>query len=558
VRIVSSGMIARFLALIFIFGAVLSQAADTKKRPNILFCFADDWGRYASCYKGLDGRPNLNDVVQTPNIDRIAARGVIFTNAFVGSPSCTPCRSALLSGRYFFNTGMGAILNGAKWDSAIPSWPLLLRDSGYHIGKMYKVWSPGIPADAPYGKQEYAYETAGRQMCKFSDRVTKLVGEGKAVEAAKQEIIDQVRKNFTAFLDANKSGAPWCFWYGPTNTHRTWVKGSGKALWGIEPDSLKGKLPAFLPDVPEVREDVADYLGEAQAWDASCGAIFKILEERGEMENTVVVISGDHGIGGMPHAKCNLYDFGVNVALVAAGPGIKGSSRVVQDFVWLPDLAATFLETGGVANPEGMAARSIWPTLRSDKTGLVDETRTWVVTGRERHVANAREGNLPYPHRALRTKDFLFIRNFAPNRWPMGSPKQVTDTTEPTATELENDTFVAFADMDSSPTKAYYVAHRHDSDMKNLYAMAFALRPGDELYDLRKDPDQMHNLANDPAYAKQHEELAAQLMKVLKDHKDPRVMGDGSTFDKPPFTDVEPNLGKIQARKLEKKKEAAK
>ena len=131
-------------------------------------------------------------------------------------------------------------------------------------------------------------------------------------------------RNFTAFLDAGKGDAPWCFWYGPTNTHRTWVKGSGKALWGIDPDSLKGKLPAFLPDVPEVREDVADYLGEAQAWDACCGVIFKILEERGLMDDTVIFISGDHGIGGMPHGKCNLYDFGANGALVAAGPGHQG------------------------------------------------------------------------------------------------------------------------------------------------------------------------------------------------------------------------------------------
>jgi len=546
-------MIARLVAFLFFLSLGFASAADAKKRPNILFCFADDWGRYASCYKGLDGRPNPNDVVKTPNIDRIASRGVVFRNAFVGSPSCTPCRSALLSGRYFFNTGMGAILNGAKWDPAIPSWPLLLRDSGYHIGKMYKVWSPGIPADAPYGQQQYAYEKAGRQVNKFSANTTKFVREGMAVEAAKEKIISEVRENFTAFLNDNKNGAPWCFWFGPTNTHRTWVKGSGKALWGIDPDSLKGKLPAFLPDVPEVREDVADYLGEAQAWDASCGAIFKILEERGEMDNTVVVVSGDHGMGGMPHGKCNLYDFGTNVALVAAGPGIKGG-RVLEDFVWVPDLAATFLETGGVKNPEGMVARSMWPSLRSEKSGLADESRTWVVTGRERHVANAREDNLPYPHRALRTKDFLYVRNFKPDRWPMGSPKQVTDTTEPTAQQLEDETYVAFADMDSSPTKAYYVAHRHEPDMKKFYTWAFDLRPGDELYDLRNDPDQTKNLANDPAYAEQKKKLEAQLMKLLTDQKDPRVMGDGSTFDKPPFTDVEANIQQRQAKKADKKK----
>ena len=562
-------MSCRLITLVFLCALGLSYAADAKKRPNILFCFADDWGRYASCYKGLDGRPNMNDVVQTPNIDRIASRGVVFKNAFVGSPSCTPCRSALLSGRYFFNTGRGAILNGAQWDSSIPSWPLLLRDSGYHIGKMYKVWSPGTPADAPIGEQKYAYQQAGGLVNKFSANATKFVGEGMTVGAAKQKLLDQVRGNFTAFLAANKEGKSWTFFFGPTNTHRTWVKGSGKALWGIEPDSLKGKLPAFLPDVPEVREDVADYLGEAQAWDASCGAIFKLLEERGEMENTQVFISGDHGMGGMPRGKCNLYDFGTNVALVAAGPGIKdgqrgpinagtlsiATARVVDDFVWLPDLAATFLETGGVAPAEGMSARSIWPTLRSDKEGLVDETRTWVVTGRERHVAAAREGNLPYPHRAIRTQDFLYIKNFAPERWPMGSPKQVTDTSEPTANELENSTYAAYADMDASPTKAYFVAHRHDADMKKLYDLAFAVRPGDELYDLRDDPDQTKNVANDPAFAAAKKKMEMQLMDLLKKEHDPRV-SDDVIFEKPPFTEVGPDSEKKEAKQKARLKKA--
>ncbi|NBV79426.1 MAG: sulfatase, partial [Verrucomicrobia bacterium] len=97
------------------------------KRPNIVFCFADDWGRYASCYAKVDGRPGINDVIRTPNIDRIAGEGVLFRNAFVTAPSCTPCRSSLLSGQYFFRTHLGAILNGAKWDSSIPTYPLLLR-----------------------------------------------------------------------------------------------------------------------------------------------------------------------------------------------------------------------------------------------------------------------------------------------------------------------------------------------------------------------------------------------------------------------------------------------
>ena len=468
----------------------------------------------------------------------MAQRGVLFKNAHVGSPSCTPCRSALVSGRYFFNTGRGAILNGAVWDSAIPAWPLLLRDSGYHLGKMYKVWSPGTPADAPIGGQQYAYEKAGRLFNKFSANVTKLVAEGTPLAEAKAKILSQVGDNFSAFLADRKPGQPFCFWFGPTNTHRMWEKGSGKALWGIEPESLKGKLPPFLPDVPEVREDVADYLGEAQAYDASIGLLLKKLEDLGELQNTIVVISGDHGMPGVPHGKCNLYDHGTAVALVAAGPGVKGG-RVLDDFVWIPDLAATFLEIGGVKIPEGMSARSLVPVLKSEKSGQVDPERSWVITGRERHVAAARDGNLPYPHRALRTGDFLYIRNFEPDRWPMGSPKTITDAEAPSAQDLETSTYAAYADMDSSPTKAWLIAHRTDPQWRAIYDSAFAKRPGEELYDLRKDPDQMNNVATDPAYAAERAKLAERLLKKLTDLGDPRVTGDGQKFEKPPFTDVE-------------------
>jgi arylsulfatase A-like enzyme len=256
-------------------------AAD--KKLNILFFFADDWGRYASAYAAVDGKPSANDIVKTPNVDRIAKNGVLFRNAFVNAPSCTPCRSSLTSGRYFFNTGRGAILNGAVWDSAIPTWPLLLRDAGYHIGKTWKVWSPGSPADQPFGGQQYAHDQTGNRFSNFSEEVTKLVAGGMSVEAAKDDLFGDVRKNFDHFLAswATEKGKPFAYWFGATNTHRLWQKGSGKALWNIEPDSLQGRLPKFLPDVPEVREDFADMLGEAQAWDQAAALGGHIERVRG-------------------------------------------------------------------------------------------------------------------------------------------------------------------------------------------------------------------------------------------------------------------------------------
>jgi len=509
-------------------------AAAEGKRPNILFAFADDWGRYASVYQELVARGTQNDPVRTPNFDRVVREGVFFKNAFVTAPSCTPCRSSLLSGQYFWRTGQGAILQGATWNSEIPAYPLLLRAAGYHIGKSFKVWGPGTPADAPYGGQEFAYEQSGRRFCKFSTNATKMVSEGMTVEAAKQALYDEVQGNFDAFLAARKPGQPFCFWFGPTNTHRKWIKGSGKALWGIDPDGLKGKMPTFLPDVPEIREDMADYLGEAQAFDAGLGVLLKRVEALGELDNTLVVVSGDHGIPGFPRGKCNLYDFGTGVAL-AVRWGAAPGGRVVDDFVNLMDLAPTFLEAGGVKPPDVMTGRSLVGILKSDKSGLVDPQRTWVVTGRERHVAAARDDFLPYPQRAIRVKDFLYIINFKPERWPMGNPYNLEKAGLPTAEELTENTMVTFMDMDSSPTKAWLVGQRDNPQWKWHYDLAFAPRPREELYDLRTDPHEVTNLAADPKYAKVREELNAKLMAELTRTGNPRVVEPDCRYEKPPF-----------------------
>jgi uncharacterized sulfatase len=233
---------------------------------------------------------------------------------------------------------------------------------------------------------------------------------------------------------------------------------------------------------------------------------------------------------------------GTAEGLMACGPGIK-AGRVVDDLVWLPDLAATFLDVAGAPKPEGMNARSLWPLLRSEKSGQVEADRTWVLTGRERHVGAAREGNLPYPQRALRTKEYLYIRNFKPDRWPLGSPKGVTETAEPPAQELETNTYAAFPDMDSSPTKAWLIAHRNEPQWKPYYDYAFAKRPLEELYDLKSDPDQLHNVADQPAYARAREELAARMMAILKETGDPRLE---DAFDRAPYVGGE---GKQAGRK---------
>ena len=209
---------------------VLSLAAQAAKKPNILFAFADDWGRYASAYAKVDGRPSPNEVVRTPHFDRVAREGVLFKNAFVTAPSCTPCRSSLLSGQYFYRTGRAAILQGAVWDDKIPSFPLLLRDSGYHIGETYKVWTPGTPRDAPFGAGKHGFETAGGRFNGFSQNVSRMVNGGQSVKDAKQVLYDEVSANFESFLKARPADKPFCYWFGPTLVHRKWIQGSGKKL----------------------------------------------------------------------------------------------------------------------------------------------------------------------------------------------------------------------------------------------------------------------------------------------------------------------------------------
>lgn len=524
----------RLLPLLFLLASPL-RAAEGDSRKNILFVFADDWGRYASIFAEHEKRPSPSQVVKTPNIDRVAKEGALFRNAFVNAPSCTPCRSSLLSGRYFFNTGRGAILQTAQWDPAIPSFPLLLKDSGYHIGKSFKVWSPGTPADAPFGQQQHAYQKSGGLSNNFSENVTDMVAKGETIEAARQKLLDQVKGNFDSFLADRKPNQPWLYWFGTTTTHRMWIKGSGKALWKINPDDLKGKLPAFLPDVPEVREDFADYLGEIQAVDAYVGVLLKQLEAAGELEKTMVVLSGDHGPPGFTHGKCNLYDFGTAVTLAIRWPG-GDKGRVVDDFVNLMDLCPTFLEIGGVKAPDGVNGRSFLDAIKGKGSGYVDQKRDFAVTGRERHVAAARKDLTPYPSRALRTRELHYIRNFAPDRPPMGDLSNLDAAKQPTAEQMATNTYAYASDMDASPTKAWLAGHRKEAEGKKFFDLAFANRPAEELYDIANDPDEMVNLAGDPKYAEARKKMADRLMDVLTKAGDPRVTGAGDTFEKPPFT----------------------
>ncbi|MDA8743143.1 sulfatase [Rubripirellula amarantea] len=535
------------LFLLLVAFGVLSGHTRADDRPNVIMAFADDWGRYAGAYADLNPG-GISDAVSTPHFDRVASEGLLFTRAFVSAPSCTPCRSSLLSGQHFWRCGRGAILRGAIWDFSSPSYPLLMKDAGYRIGHTYKVWSPGTPADAPHGGKATGFNSAGRKFNAFSQTAMKSDDH----EAAMKQLYDEVRQNFLSFVDADGNGKldgdqPFCYWFGPTNCHRKWIAGSGKALWGIDPDSLKGKLPKYLPDVPTIREDFADYLGEVQAFDAGLGVIMEEMTRLGLDKNTILVVSGDHGMPGVSRGKCNLYDMGTHVPLAIRWPErISNPGRVIDDFVSLPDLATTFLEVSDVEIPDTMTATSLVPIFKSEQAGQVIPERGAVFTGRERHVDHARIGNKPYPQRAIRTDEYLYVVNFEPDRWPMGTAPGYGEPGELSKADdfqeaLTENTFAGFGDMDASPTKAWIITHRRQDPKSFDYAVGKL--PEFELYNVKSDPDCMVNLASKLEHQETRNKLHLRLMEELHRTKDPRV-SDDPIFESSPYTDLTRPKGK--------------
>lgn len=526
---------------------VPTAVADAASRPpNIVLAFADDLGRYASIYADAD-RPSPSDVLQTPYFDRVAREGTLFDNAFVSVPSCTPSRAALVSSRHFFRNGSHSQLHHPwmegypdPWDE-VRGFPLMLRDHGYHIGWSYKMH---ISEDRMGGRKRN-YRQAGSRFNSFSQQVSKA--DEDAIEDAKAALLEEVRKNFQAFLADREDGQPFFYWFNPTNTHRSWVQGSGKRLWGIDPDDLRGRMPGFLPDQPVIREDFADYLGEAMAFDASVGVLLEHLESIGELDNTFFVVSGDHGAPGFPRGKCNLYDFGSRVPLAMRWPGRVASPRRIRTPVSLLDLGPTFLAAAGLSASDDMDGQDLLPVIGADVDGDEQRLRGYAVIGRENHVDEARPGGLPYPMRAIRTRSFLYIRNFAPDRWPVAQPPLSAPLT--TAKKANAGRRM---DIDFGPTRSFFVEFEGSQSIADAWELGFAKRPAEELYNVAADPAQTTNLIEDPSFADVAERLRGQLMRILIEGKDPRVVGSGDAFDRPPYAPVRPQRGTVDLERAAK------
>ncbi len=447
------------------------------ERPNILFILGDNW-RWPTA--GVLG----DAAARTPAFDRIAKEGMLFTHTFNPAPSCSPCRSSILTGRAIHELGERANLwSGFPKDT--PVITQLLRDSGYALGYNSKPWAPGN------------YEASGW----------------------KENPVGPKFKDFGSFLAQRKANQPFFYWLGNTDT----ATRGGKLDFvdvakqaGIDPAKLT--VPPEVPDCPEARGDLMNYYGGIIKLDEEASRAIAALEQAGELENTVIVYTGDNGWQ-MPRGLANCYDKGSRVPLAIRWGKHLGSGRQSDAFVNLGDLAPTFLEFAGITPPAVMTMRSLRPLLLGEPSPTA---RDAVFIERERH-ADVRHDHQSYPMRAVRTKDFLYIRNMRPDRWPAGDPDLRFLHGRP------------YGDVDTCRTKDVLLAHLTDPTYARYISLVFGKRPAEELYDLRKDPDQVQNVATEATYGEPLKDLRSRIDHWMQQTGDPRVNPAYDAFDAFPY-----------------------
>ena len=456
------------------FGVLPSEAASDE-RPNIVFMIADDWSFPHASILG-------DKVVKTPTFDKVAKEGVLFTNSFCAAPTCTASRGGVVTGQAIHRLDEGANLF-CMLPGRLQVYPDILEANGYFVGLSGKGWGPGP-----------------------------LEGSGRTRNPAGPEF-----RNFKEFLAQTPKDKPFCFWFGSHFPHRDYEPGCGVKS-GMRLEDVE--VPPFLPDTPEIRSDILDYYWEVQQFDQQCEAVLNNLELSGRAENTIVVMTSDNGMP-FPRSKGNLYEVGTHMPLAIRWPAKIKGGRKVDDPVSHTDFAPTFLDAAGLKPPQEMTGKSLMDLLRGDQSARRDAA----FTEKERHV-NCREGNLGYPCRAVRTKDFLYIRNFKPDRWPAGDPKMWVAVGD-------------FGDIDTGPSKKLLLDRRADSKIKPFFDLATAKRPAEELFDLKRDPWTLHNLADDPEYAGIKEKLAQRLGTWMAKTDDPRAANpNDDRWDKYPYSGI--------------------
>lgn len=487
----------RLLAAFLLLTAALSaQVADqAEPRPNILLILGDNWSwPHAGAYGDRNAR--------TPAFDRLAREGVLFDHAFNPAPSCSPCRASILTGRPIHMLGERASLwSGFPKDT--PVFTQLLRTAGYAIGYSGKPWAPG---DAK-------------------------------VSGWEENPVGPKFGSFEEFLGKTPGRQPFFFWLGNTDTATR--AGKHPFLAQAQAAGLKAAdmvVPAGLPDCEATRLDMLNYYGGVLSLDREIDRAYVALKAAGLLEKTLIICCSDNGWQ-LPRGLGNCYDRGSRVPFVVRWPAESLSRwRPAQTglrsdaFISLGSLATTFLRCAGLEPPAEMSwMRGEIGTLAGRPRPTFDSAPAFreedaVYIERERH-ADVRAGHLSYPMRAVRDKDWLYVRNLRPDRWPAGDPDVLFLHGRP------------FGDVDTTATKDFLLAHRDDALGRPYFDLIFGKRPAEELYDLKEDPEQLRNVAEDPAPRRREAllRLRANLDRWMRQTHDPRADPKYDKWDEYPY-----------------------
>jgi N-sulfoglucosamine sulfohydrolase len=487
-----------YLKLLLIFLIIAINACNTPekekaiKKPNILFCIADDASYPHMSAYGCSW-------VNTPAFDRVAKEGILFNRAYTPNAKCSPSRACILTGRNSWQLEEAAN-HVPDFPGKFKTYAEVLTENGYHVGYTAKGWAPGNPGEID-GKPR---QLTGMP---FNDKST--------TPPAKFINNNDYAANFEDFLNKKPSDEPFCFWYGSTEPHRAYefragIEKGGKKLSHID------EVPEFWPDNDTVRADMLDYAFEIEYFDSHLQKMLDILEERGELENTLVVVTADNGMP-FPRTKGQEYEYSNHLPLAMMWPaGIKNPGRSVDDFVNFIDLAPTFLELAGLqvqaTNMQPITGKSLSDIFNSEKSGIVTSYRDHVLIGKERHDIG-RPHDWGYPIRGIVKGNYLYLENFEPDRWPAGNPE------------------TGYLNTDGSPTKTVALEARNNPATKKYWEWSFGKRPREELYQIDNDPDCMQNLAIHPEYQTMKQQLKEQMYAELKAQDDPRMFGNGHIFD---------------------------
>ena len=522
-------LLSHTIVIILIFMLVQECASgsardeDAGGRPNILFAISDD---QSFAYTGFAGC----SFVETPAFDRIAREGIYFTNCYAGSPGCAPSRSSLVTGRYHWQNEQSG-QHASSWMKKYVPFVDLLDGHGYYTGRTGK----GV---SPFQYARDANDSLWRKTNAAGIEHSRIQYDNGPGDERYADEIGPVNyfENFKYFMEHREAGKPFFFWYGSNEPHRAYEQDSWKRH-GKNPEDVT--VPEFMPDHAIVKGDMLDYAVEIDWFDLHLSRMIAYLEETGELENTMIIVTADNGMP-FPRAKANGYDDGIHVPLAIRYPAKFPGKRIVEDLVSFVDIAPTILELTG-ASSEGMlpiSGQSIAHILTSGKEGIVDPEKKYVFVGRERH-SSSRYMNHGYPQRIVRSRDHLLIWNLKPERWPAGAPQRIKQGTAHDLLPMygidENGVHHsewAFTDVDACPAKSYIVENMKKEDVYPYFEMAFEKRPEYELYNLNMDPYCLENLSGLKKYREIESELKAVLLEELKKTKDPRVTGpDPEVFD---------------------------